>query len=207
MTQLLFALGRMIGLGTCAGVRPSLTLAVIGMMYHLHAGTALNPVFDFLSNWVAILVFVVLGLVEAGVDKIPRFDRVQSRLTLPYRVVMGGVAGAATIPYGWPGMAVGGVVGAGAAWFALETKQGARPKTVPSDAVLVLMSIWEDVASCLAAVATLALPGFGYLTLAFTAVAQGRTRYLYRAKYRRMQKKGTGAGGGVSVGQPRQHGS
>ena len=200
MIDLLFAVGRMAGLGTAAGVRPSQTIALLGMMHHLNAGVTLNPTFSFLGYWVVIIVFVVLAMVESAVDKIPRFDRVQGRLTMPYRVVMGGLAGAATIPYGWQGILVGAVVAAFVAWFALHTKQLSRPKTLPSDAVLVLMSLWEDVAAFFTALVTLVFSPFGYLAVGFTAIVYFRTRFVRRAKYRRMQRRGGVREGPVADG-------
>lgn len=189
MIELLFALGRMVGLGTSAGVRPSLTIAVIGMMHHLYAGTTLNPVLSFLGEPVAIILFVILAMLEMGVDKIRSFDRVAGRLSMPYRVAMGGIAGASTIAYGWGGFVAGAVAGAGVAYFTLHTKQLARPKTVPSDAALVLVSIWEDIAAFGASMLTLAFGAFGFLAVAFTAVMYWRTGYVHRAKYQRMQRR------------------
>ncbi len=194
MIELLFALGRMVGLGTSAGVRPSLTIALIGIMHHLHGGTTLNPVFSFLGSYPAIIIFVVFAMVESGVDKIPSFDRVAGRLSMPYRMVMGGIAGAATMPFGWGGIVTGALVAAAVAWFTLSTKQLARPKTVPSDAALVLVSIWEDVAAFASGLLTLIFSPFGYLALAFTVVMYWRTGYVHRAKYRRMQRKGVARG-------------
>ena len=205
MIELLLAGGRVAGLGTAAGIRPSLTLAVIGMMHHLHAGTTLNPVFSFLGYWQVIVIFIVLAIIESGLDKIPTFDRVQGRLTTPYRIVMGGIAGAATVPFGWWGIAIGGVVAAALAWFALYTKQGSRPKTVASDAALVLMSMWEDLASFATAMLTLVFSPFGYLAAVFTSVVYWRTRYLRRAKYRRMQRRSV-LGTGQAVEMPRDEG-
>jgi uncharacterized membrane protein len=203
--ELLFAGGRVAGLGTSAGIRPSLTIAVIGMMHHLHAGTTLNSVFSFLGYWQVIVIFIVLAIVESGLDKIPTFDRVQGRLTIPYRVVMGGMAGASTIPFGWWGIAIGGAVAAALAWFALHTKQGSRPKTLASDAALVLMSTWEDLATFATTMLTLVLSPFGYLAAAFTTVVYWRTRYLRRAKYRRMQRRSV-LGKRPAVETPRDEG-
>lgn len=198
MIELLFVLGRVVGLGIAAGMRPSLTIAVLGMMHHLNAGVTLNPTFSFLGHWVAIIAFVVLAIVEAALDKIPRFDRVQGRLSMPYRVVMGGFAGASTIPYGWQGIVVGAVVAALVAWFALYARQLSRPKTAPSDAALILMSLSGDLAAFATAMATLVFSPFGYLALGFTASIYWRTRYLRRAKYRRMARRGGGGGGPVT---------
>ena len=188
MTAWVFPVGRMLGLGTAAGTRPSLTLAVIGIMYKLGWGVGLNQTFEFLGYWAAIMVFVVLALFESSFDKIPKIDRLQNRLTMPYRVVVGGVAGACTIPFGWKGVVVGVVVGASAAWFALYAKQLTRPKTVPSDAVLNLMGLWEDLAALAGTVLTLLFSPVGYGMAGFTAFMLWITRYRRRAKYRRMRR-------------------
>lgn len=190
MTAWVFALGRMLGLGTAAGTRPSLTLAVIGIMYNLGWGVGLNPTFRFLGYWAAIMVFVVLAIFESSFDKIPKIDRLQNRLTMPYRVVVGGVAGACTIPFGWKGIVVGAAVGAAAAWFALYAKQLTRPKTVPSDAVINLMGLWEDLAALAGAVLTLLFSPVGYGVAGFTAVVLWTMRYRRRAKYRHMRRPG-----------------
>lgn len=190
MTAWVFALGRMLGLGTAAGTRPSLTLAVIGIMYQLDWGVGLNGTFSFLGHWLAIIIFVVMAVVESSFDKIAKLDRLQGRLTMPYRLVVGGVAGACTIPFGWPGLLVGLVVGALVSWFALYTKQLTRPKTVPSDAVLNLMSLWEDLAALLGTLLTLIISPVGYGMAGFTAVMYWSTRYRRRAKYRHMRRPG-----------------
>jgi len=190
VTAWVFAVGRMLGLGTAAGTRPSLTLAVIGIMYQLGWGVGLNATFAFLGHWLAIIIFVVLAIFESSFDKIPRLDRLQNRLTMPYRVVAGGVAGACTIPFGWQGLVVGVVVGALAAWFALYAKQLTRPKTVPSDAVLNLMGLWEDLAALAGTLLTLLFSPVGYGMAGFTAVVYWSTRYRRRVKYRHMRRPG-----------------
>lgn len=189
MTELLFALGRIAGLGTAAGIRPALTIAAIGLMYNLHAGTTLNEPFAFLGHWITIVIFILLGIVESALDKIAGVDRLQSRLSMPYRIVMGAVAAAATMPYGWWGIALGLVVGGLVSWFANFTKQRVRPRTLRSGASLILMSLWEDVASVVTTLVTLVFSPFGFLALGFTTVMFGSNRYMYRAKYRKMQRE------------------
>ena len=198
MIELVYVLGRMIGLGTSAGVRPSLTIAVLGMMHHLHAGSSLNSTFSFLGAWQAIVLFVILAMVESGFDKIPRFDRLQNRLTTPYRVTMGAIAAAATMPYGLLGIALGLAVGGLVAWFAISTKQQARPRTVPSIAIVVLGSTLEDIAAFITTLVTLVYSPFGCLALGFTTAIHVRSRYLHRAKYRSMQREG-GSGRRLAV--------
>ena len=132
MTAWILAIGRMLGLGSIAGIRPSLTLAVIGVVSYFDWGVETNSTFSWLSHWLVIGTFVVLAILESTFDKISKLDRLQDRLIMPYRLFMGGVAGAATIPFGWKGIVVGAAVGAGAAWFAQYTKHLSRPKSVPS---------------------------------------------------------------------------
>jgi len=189
MTAWLFAVGRMLGLGSVAGIRPSMTLAVIGIVSKLGWGVGLNPTFSFLGHWLAILVFVVFGLLESSFDKIPKLDRIQGQLTMPYRLVAGAVAGAATISFGWQGVVVGAAVGAAAAWTSTYVKALTRPKSVPSDAALTLMSLWEDLAVFAGAVLTLIVSPVGYGIAAFTGFVYWRVRSRRSAKYRAMRRR------------------
>ena len=189
MTAWVFAVGRMLGLGSVAGVRPSMTLAVIGVVSKLGWGAGLNPTFSFLSHWLAIVIFVVLAFLESSFDKIPKLDRLQDRLLMPYRLVAGAVAGAATIPFGWQGVVVGAAVGAGAAWTSTYVKGLTRPKTVPSDAVLTLMSLWEDLAVLAGVLLTLIASPVGYGIAAFTGFMYWQVGWRRRAKYRAMRRR------------------
>lgn len=204
MTAWVIAIGRMLGLGSFAGIRPSLTLAVIGVVTYFDWSVGTNATFSFLSHWLAIGIFVVLAIIESGFDKIAKLDRLQDRLIMPYRLVVGGVAGAATAPFGWQGIVVGAAAGAFAAWFAQYTKHLTRPKTVPSDAVVALISAAEDLGAFLGSVVTLAVPYFGYAVAAVTGVVYWRARDRRRGKYRKMRRTarrraarepGTGDGG------------
>jgi uncharacterized membrane protein len=189
MTAWVFAVGRMLGLGNVAGIRPSMTLAVIGIMSKLGWGAGLNPTFSFLGHWLAITVFVVFALFESSFDKIAKLDRLQGRLTMPYRLVAGGAAGAATIHFGWRGIVVGAAVGAGAAWTSTYVKRLTRPKTVSSDAVLTLISLWEDLAVFAGALLTLIVSPVGYGIAAFTGFVYWRVRSRRKAKYRAMRRR------------------
>ena len=118
----------------------------------------------------------MLAILESTFDKISKLDRLQDRLIMPYRLVMGGVAGAATIPFGWKGIVVGAAVGAGAAWFAQYTKHLSRPKSVPSEAVVALISAAEDLGAFLGSVLVLAVPYFGYACVGVTGFIYWRVR-------------------------------
>jgi uncharacterized membrane protein len=184
MTVWVLAIGRMLGFGNVAGVRPSLTLATIGIVSRLGWGPGLEPPFTLLSHWLAIIIFVVLAIFESSFDKVPKLDRLQGRLTMPYRVGVGAVAGAATVHLGWQGVLVGALVGGASAYTALFVKSLTRPRTVPSDNVLTLISTWEDLAALAGTLLTLFISFVGYGIAVFTGVMWWRTRRRRRAKYR-----------------------
>lgn len=202
MTAWVIAIGRVLGLGTFAGIRPSLTLAVIGVVSYLDWGVQTNPTFSFLSHWLAIGIFVVLAILESTFDKIAKLDRLQDRLIMPYRLMMGGVAGAATMPFGWQGIVVGAAVGAFAAWFAQYAKHLTRPKTVPSDAVVALISAAEDLGAFIGSVVVIAFPYLGYAVATTTGIVYWLVRDRRRAKYRKMRRtaRRSAAGGGGAPG-------
>lgn len=188
MTAWVLAIGRMIGLGSFAGIRPSLTLAVVGVVGYFDWGAETNGAFSWLSYWWVIGIFVTLAILESTFDKISKLDRLQDRLIMPYRLVMGGVAGAATISFGWKGAVVGAAVGAGAAWFGQYTKHLSRPKSVPSEAVVALISAAEDLGAFLGSVLVLAVPCAGYACVGVTGFIYWRVRDRRRVKYKQMTR-------------------
>jgi uncharacterized membrane protein len=207
MTAWLLAVGRMLGLGSFAGIRPSLTLAVIGVVTYFDLGVATNSSFAWLSWWWVIGLFVVLAIIESAFDKISKLDRLQDRLIMPYRLAVGGVAGAATIPFGWQGIVAGAAVGVAASWFAQYTKHVSRPKSVPSEAVVTLISAAEDLGAFLGSVVVLAVPYFGYACVGVTGFVFWRVGDRRRAKYRQMRRaavrpEAAGLGTAASGGAP-----
>ena len=188
MTAWIIAIGRMLGLGSIAGIRPSLTLAVIGVVGYFDWGIDPNSTFNWLSYWWVIGIFVVLAIFESTFDKISKLDRLQDRLIMPYRLVMGGVAGAATAPFGWQGIVAGAAIGAGAAWFSQYTKHLSRPRSVPSEAVVTLISAAEDLGAFLGSVLVLGVPYSGYATVGVTGFIYWRVRGRRRSKYKKMRR-------------------
>jgi uncharacterized membrane protein len=188
MTAWVLAIGRMLGLGSIAGIRPSLTLAVIGVVGYFDWGIQTNSTFSWLNHWLAIGIFVVLAILESTFDKISKLDRLQDRLIMPYRLVIGAVAGAATVPFGWKGIVIGAAVGAGAAWFSQYTKHLSRPKSVPSEAVVALISAAEDLGAFLGSVLVLAVPYVGYAYVGVTGFVYWRVRDRRRSKYKKMRR-------------------
>jgi uncharacterized membrane protein len=188
VTAWVIAVGRMLGLGSIAGIRPSLTLAVIGVVSYFDWGVEPNETFAFLTSWLVIGIFVVFAILESAFDKMSKMDRLQDRLLMPYRLFIGGVAGAATMPFGWRGIVVGAVVGAGAAWFSQYTKHLTRPRSVPSEGVVILISTAEDLAAFLGSVLVLAAPYVGYAYAGVTGFMYWRVRDRRRTKYKRMRR-------------------
>jgi uncharacterized membrane protein len=202
VTAWILAIGRMLGLGSIAGIRPSLTLAVIGMVSYFDWGVETNSTFSWLNHWLVIGTFVVLAILESTFDKISKLDRLQDRLIMPYRMFMGGVAGAATIPFGWKGIVVGAAVGAGAAWFAQYTKHLSRPKSVASPAVVSLISTGEELGALFGSVLVLAVPYFGYACVGTTGFIYWRMHGRRRSKYKKMRQTAAGKAAAAAAVEP-----
>ena len=76
-----------------------------------------------------------------------------------------------------------------ASWFAQYTKRITRPRSVPSDAVVTLLSLAEDLATFIGSVLTLVVPYFGYVPPAASTAVYLRTGHRRRAKYRRFRRQ------------------
>jgi len=181
-------IGRMLGLGTTAGYRPSLTLAIIAVMSNLGWGAHVSGAFGFLGHWAAVVVFVLLAIFESALDKVPRVDRVQDRLTMPYRVVCGALAGAALIGHGTAGIVAGAAVGAVAARFSLRSKHETRPRSTTSEAVVPMLSLGEDLFVFGGTALTVMWGWAGYVVFAIAVVMYVRRQAQRRRKYRRLRE-------------------
>ena len=180
-------IGRMLGLGSTAGFRPSLTLAIVAVMSNLGWGTAVNEDFSFLDHWATVVIFVSFALFESAFDKVPKVDRLQERLTMPYRVVCGAVAGAALLGHGTTGIIVGVLVGGLAAWLALRSKHETRPRSTSSEAVVPMLSLGEDFLVFGGTALTVMYGWVGYVVFAIAVSMHVRRRLARRRKYRRLR--------------------
>lgn len=178
----------MLGLGSTAGFRPSLTLAIIAVMGNLGWGSPVNGTFAFLGHWVAVVVFVLLAVFESAIDKVPKVDRMQDRLTMPYRLACGAVAGAAMVGHGTAGVVAGVLVGAVAAWFSLRSKHETRPRSTTSEAVVPMLSLGEDLLVFGGTALTLLWAWAGYIVFAIAVVMHVRRQAQRRRKYRRLRE-------------------
>jgi uncharacterized membrane protein len=184
MISWVFAVGRMVGFGTAAGVRASLTLVTIGILSRLEWGAHVSPRFMWLHSWVAIMLFILLTIFEATFDKVPSLDRLQDTLIMPYRIVVGALAGAATIHHGWTGFAIGMVVGAAAGWFGQSVKHGIRPRSTASGLTVALISMMEDMFAFVGAAFTAVFSLVGYGVFAANLWLFSRLARRRRAKYK-----------------------
>ncbi len=180
-------IGRMLGLGSAAGFRPSLTLAIIAVMSSLGWGTPVNDAFGFLDHWITVVVFVLLAIFESAFDKVPQVDRLQDRLTMPYRLVCGAVSGAALVGHGTTGIVIGVLVGAAAAWLALRSKHKSRPRSTSSEAVVPMLSLGEDLLVFGGTALTVMWGWVGYIVFAIAFVIHARRQLRQRRKYRRLR--------------------
>jgi uncharacterized membrane protein len=183
-------IGRMLGLGSSAGFRPSLTLAIIAVMSNLGWGATVDEPFGFLNHWVTVVIFVLFAIFESAFDKVPTVDRLQDRLTMPYRLVCGAVAGAALVGHGTTGVVVGLLVGAAAAWMAARAKREARPRSASSDAVVPLLSLRDDLLVFGGVGLTVVYAWVGYIVFAIALVMLARHLLAERRKYRRLRAHG-----------------
>jgi len=184
MTGWIWAVGRMLGLSTSAGLRAALTLAVIGVLAREGWGINLSHSFAWMENGIAIAAFIVVAIVESSFDKIPALDRLQNRLALPWRIAAGALAGGAALSHGWVGLVIGVVAGGGLAYLGQAVKRAARPRTTINGLAVGLLSLIEDVTAFAAAVLSAVLAPLGYVFFAWTLWLFDRLRRRERAKYK-----------------------
>jgi uncharacterized membrane protein len=193
VTTWVYLVGRMLGFGTAGGVRPALTLAIIGVMDRLDIGPQVKPPFHFLDHWITIVVLLGLALVEANFDNVPMLARLQDRLLMPWRVTAGAVAATATIGHGATGLIAGLVIGAAVAWLGQTVKHGARPRQSHGDLAFSLVSLSEDLFAFIGAIATglFGLLGYAFFGINVWLYVWLRRRRRRKYRVRRVQRNGS----------------
>lgn len=184
MTGWIWAVGRLLGLSTSAGVRASLTLLIMGVLSREGWGFHVAAGFTWLESSVAIGVLVLLTMLEIALDKVPSLDRVYARLTVPWRVVAGAAAGAAAMSNGRPGFVVGIAGGAACALLGIHVKRRWRPRSTTSTMTIPLLSLLEDLGVFAGAVLSATLPPIGYALAGWMAWFDLRLRRRHVAKYK-----------------------
>jgi len=184
VTTWIWAIGRMCGLSISAGVRASMTLLIMGVLSREGWGFHVPSSFSWLESSAAIAVFVLLAILEIAFDKVPSFDRLYARLSVPWRLAAGAIAGGAAMSHGTIGLVVGLVAGAGLAFLGISAKRLWRPRSATSSMTIPLLSLVEDLAAFAAAVLSATLPPIGYAVAAWTAWFDVRLRRRRVAKYK-----------------------
>jgi hypothetical protein len=181
----ILTVGRILGFGVAGGVRPALTLAVIGAMARIGIGPAVHGPFRFLDHWVTILILAALAIFESKFDSVPALARLQDRLLMPWRTGAGAVAAAATIGHGTLGLVIALVLGAMAAFMGQAAKYGRRPSSGPAGLAFALVSLSEDLFAFGGAVATALYSLLGYVFFGLNMWLVAWLRIRRRQKYRR----------------------
>lgn len=197
VTGWIWAIGRLLGLSTAAGVRMWLTLFLVSLLSREGWGFHVPAAFEWLQSIPSLLILLVMVIFEIASDKVPSFDRISDRLVMPLRLAVGALVGVCAIGHGWIGLAIGVPAGAAAAWLGLHTRRLWRPRSAPSTTVMPLMSLAEDLVAGAAALLSAVVPPVGYAVFGWTTGAYVRLRGRRAAKYRGLRD---GAGVVVDVG-------
>ena len=179
-----WAVARLLGLSTTAGIRASMTLLIVGVLSREGWGFQVPARFGWLESSAAIIVFVVLTIVETSIDKMQSLDRIQDRLTMPWRIIAGMIVGGAAMAHGVPGLVIGLVGGGLLAWFGHEIKRLWRPRTTSGTMTLPVISLVEDLVAFVSDVLTAALAPFGYAIAVWAGWLYLRLRRRRVAKYK-----------------------
>ncbi len=112
--ETLLAIGIGIGLASIAGVRAFLPLALVGLAARIGLFELPAP-FGFIDDWAAIGAFVVLALLETGLDKVPSLAKPLNIIQTPLRIAAGAVLFALALREGLdagavPELVAGGVI-------------------------------------------------------------------------------------------------
>ena len=181
MTSWIWAIGRLGGLSISAGVRASMTLLIMGVLSREGWGFHLAPGFSWLESSIAIGVLVLLAILEIAFDKVPSFDRLYARLSVPWHIAAGAIAGGAAVSHGVIGLIVGL---AGLAVLGINATRLWRPRSTTSTVTMPLLSLVEDLTAFGSAVLSATLPPIGYAVVAWTSWFDVRLRRRRVAKYK-----------------------
>ena len=108
---------------------------------------------------------------------------------MPYRLFMGGVAGAATIPFGWQGIVVGAASAPGRRGSPSTPSTSRGPRACPATPSSRSSAPRRTSRRFLGSVLVLAVPYVGYAYAGVTGFMYWRVRDRRRAKYRRMRRR------------------
>ena len=167
--ETLLAIGIGIGLASIAGVRAFLPLALVGLAARLGFFELPAP-FGFIDDWAAIGAFVVLAVLETGLDKVPSLAKTLNIIQTPLRIAAGAVLFALALREGLDAGAIPELVAGGAiAGVVTVLKYVFRP---PADASAAgvkpsFLSTFEDVVALVGGIIALLVPLLPLALVAF----------------------------------------
>ena len=167
--ETLLAIGIGIGLASIAGVRAFLPLALVGIAARLGFFELPAP-FGFIDDWAAIGAFLVLAILETGLDKVSSLARIVNIIQTPLRIAAGAVLFALALQEGLnagaiPELAAGGVI----AGVVAVLKYVLRPPADASSAGVSssFLSTFEDVVALVGGIIALLVPLLPLALVAF----------------------------------------
>lgn len=184
--ETLLAVGIGVGLAAIAGVRAYLPLALVGLFARLGFFELPAP-FGFIDDWTAIGAFLVLALLETGLDKVPSLARVLNIVQTPLRIAAGAVLFALALQEGLdagaiPELVVGGFI----AGVVAVLKYAWRPRADASSAGVSssFLSTVEDVVALVGGIIAVLVPLLPVALVAFLLY------FFFRIRRRRGKKFG-----------------
>jgi uncharacterized membrane protein len=177
------------GLAVLAGLRAFLPVAFLALYSRVSFFSAPHlggTPFAFLEKtWVISLLFA-LAVIELSVDKIPPLAEIRDQVMQPIKILLGGmVFAAAMAPQGWIAMSVCGVLGMVIAGLADRARAAMRPDAEKAGtAAILLLSVYEDVATLVGTLFFVLLPLIGALVALFSFLLTYRIRQRRRRKHK-----------------------
>jgi hypothetical protein len=161
-----------LGLAAPAGLNAYLPLLILALAARFTDQVRLNPPYDALASWPAIVVLVVLLTIEIVVDKIPGLDHLNDVIQTVIRPVAGAILMLAATGVVGLSPAVAIPVGLVAAGTVHAAKATARPVVTVGSAGLFnpLVSVGEDALAAIASLVAIFLPALVLVFLALFVV-------------------------------------
>ena len=182
--ETLLAVGIGIGLASVAGVRAFLPLALVGIFARLGLFELPSP-FGFIDDWAAIGAFLVLALLETGLDKVPSLTRILNLVQTPLRIAAGAVLFALALQEGLNAGAVPELVAGGLIAGAVAVlKHVLRPPADASSAGVSpsFLSTFEDAVALVGGIIAVLVPLLPLALVAFLLY------FFFRIRRRRGKK-------------------
>lgn len=188
--ETLLAIGIGIGLASVAGVRAFLPLALVGLFARLGLFELPAP-FGFMDDWAAIGAFLVLALLETGLDKLPSLSRTLNLVQTPIRIIAGAFLFALALQEGLnagavPELIVGGVIAGVVAVlkYILRPPANAPANASSAGTSSSFLSTFEDVVALVGGIIAVLVPLLPLALVAFLLY------FFFRIRRRRGKKFG-----------------